>query len=366
MKDINSIKVENGLYKKKYNKTGIYIIYPFITFLVIFLLFIFFGEKEVSIEVPSSINTYGPTLQVQSQVDGIIDKVNVDNGEYVSAGDIIIEVNSQQIKKEIGNNNEELEGLYIDLDNIKSFEKSVNEGINYIPEDVYEYQNKYSNYIIQIENLSLKSQVLDNQTSNLLYDSTDENFNQGELEEYRLQKKINDNAKLELKHQLMVEIQELKNNINKEIEEKKNTINDFKSQLSQSVIKANNNGYIQFENQFAEGMHVVSGDQLFSVTDTDVSNFYIQGLVSTDKISQLKEGQVANFVIQDGANKKRNIIKSELVNISKIPISTEEGSYYTIESSILNKDNLILGMSGTLNIIYEKVTYFDYYWDKFF
>ncbi|WP_017795744.1 HlyD family efflux transporter periplasmic adaptor subunit [Oceanobacillus kimchii] len=358
MVDINSIKVESEIYKKKYSKTGLIIIYPFLIFIVVLLLFLFLADKEVYIEVPSSVNTYSSSTDIKSKVEGVVQSINVKNGDYVEAGDIIMEIDSQETKEEIKNIEQEIDRLNIEKSNIDNFKKSVVEKSNYLSEDNIEFQIMYNNYIIQTEKITLENRILTHKI--------EEVSNESIVEEYRLQQEINNKSQQELKYQLLIDSFQKEKNIIEKIDESLNTLSELESRRNNMILKSDDSGYVQFNNQVSIGSQIMAGDDLYTITTNDKSELYIQGLVSTDKISALNKGQKANFSIQNSIDKETNIVESEIINIGKTPVTTEEGNYYIIETDIIENDNLTLGMTGNLNIITDTVTYLDYFWNKLF
>jgi len=233
MRDIDSIKTDNQILEINYNNKGIFIIYPTILFLLLIIIFLIFGKKEIFVEVPSVINTYSPTIEVLSDENGIVKNVRHKDGAYVESGETILELS---------------------------------------------------------------------------------------------------------------------------LEDKEN-----------HEIIATSDGYLQFTEPISQGMGLNSGDPLFSVTDIQMADLYIQGFVPIDMINGIKHGQSANFLIQDGIENETNIINSEIDVIGKVPSANDEGGFYLIESKIIDhNNNLVLGMSGNLNIILDEVSYLSFLWNRFF
>lgn len=233
MRDVDSIKTDNQIRELNYSNKGIYVIYPTLFLLLLTIIFLIFGKKEIFIEVPSIINTYSPTIEISSDYNGVVENVKYKNGSYVEADETILELFSED-----GKNHE---------------------------------------------------------------------------------------------------------------------------------ILSTADGYIQFTEPLSQGMKLKAEDPLFSVTDVQASDLYIQGFVPTDKISGIKQGQPANFLIQDGIENETNIINSEIDVIGKMPSANEEGSVYLIESKIIDhNNNVVLGMSGNLNITLGEASYINFLWNKFF
>ncbi|MBC1605339.1 HlyD family efflux transporter periplasmic adaptor subunit [Listeria rocourtiae] len=174
----------------------------------------------------------------------------------------------------------------------------------------------------------------------------------------------NNIAKKTLREQNLVEAETLISDLEKELEEIKINQELYRVEKERYTISAPVDGIVEFTNSWKIGDTIPVGNEVARVVQDDSAKNYIKSYISSDKIYALKEGQDIRFQVNQ-ASKKNRIIKGRIKSVSKEPTVTEEGTYFLVESSIAESANSINGLTGTMYIVTEKVSYMRFLWNKF-
>ena len=165
MNDANklaNIKTSKEILDKKYNKTGLYILYPFIGLLIALFGFLALGKKEVVIDGFGRIDTSNMEVAVVPDITSTITKIFVSNNENVEEGDTILTLDSTIIEEKIDSIKDTIEKNRKEIVYLNLFKKSVEDNQNLMEDDYLGYQNLYEAYLVKLKQLELTIKEHDN------------------------------------------------------------------------------------------------------------------------------------------------------------------------------------------------------------
>ena len=150
--DISELTDSRELIEKPLPRFIIVFIYIFLALLITLILWANFAQKEIVVKASGIVQAVDSNTIVPL-VSGEIDEINVEEGEYVYAGEKLLVLNKDTVQLEESAVQEKIDDLQKEIDLSKKYEKSVNQGQNLFSqnEDAQkEYYYKYQSYQNQL------------------------------------------------------------------------------------------------------------------------------------------------------------------------------------------------------------------------
>lgn len=152
MKDIEEINVNQRLHSMTYRKTGLYILYPFLLFVIVIVVALFKLQRDIVIELTGMISNPDAGFVVTPLSSGQIDNVLVSNHQNVNLGDILLTLDTSNIKREIYLVETDIAELNLQLTYINYFEESIIAGNNLMPSDNFGYRLRIEQHFRSLVN----------------------------------------------------------------------------------------------------------------------------------------------------------------------------------------------------------------------
>ncbi len=321
------------------------------------LIYLSLTNKKIEVVKVDGVLQAEDKSLVVNKYPGEIIKVNVNEGSFVNKGDIIVEINSNDIEKvQLVKNIEYLSNriqLYEKLqENLKNKTNSFNS--NDLIEQEFYY--KVEKYFIECSEYEVNKSYLEN----LGYDEVQINE---QVRIYDIRKRFffldNYNSATNEKNTLQ------------------NQVLQYQSQLEAMETKeiniiANKTGIIHLNPKLKNGMYIEAGQEIASISQESTKQNFVIMIPSKDR-SVVKVGNKVDILI-DGLSQQeygtlRGTIKSIDIDSS---VSYDEKIYFKGEilldnNYLLNskneKINISSGITGTARIQYKSKSYFKYFLD---
>lgn len=118
-----------------------------------------------------------------------------------------------------------------------------------------------------------------------------------------------------------------------------NLFNQLKLWEQTYVLKTPIAGNVTFTNFWSVNQFVSAGDIVFSVVPENDQKIIVKAILPVLGAGKVEIGQRVNVKLDNYPYMEYGILEGEVVNISMVPVVTEQGSYYTAE--IMLKDKLM-------------------------
>lgn len=148
IEDINNLSDSRQVLESKPNKFIMIFIYIVLALILIFLTWAWFSEKEVVVKVSGVVRPNSNVQMISNLIQGEVKNVKMKNGEKVSKGDILFEIDSDNLNKEKKRIDEQLDKINEDNKNLDKLNKSINNNKNYFSNSgsEKEYYYKFKSY----------------------------------------------------------------------------------------------------------------------------------------------------------------------------------------------------------------------------
>lgn len=147
--DTKELKDSRIFYEQKSPKIISYILIMVSVLLIILLVFLSIAQKTYAVEASGYVMG-DDTTYVSSSVNGTINKLYKEEGDYVEKGEMILEVTRESNKTEIDTLHQKLNLTNRKLDAIDLFDQSLKQDINYLDntKEQQEYYEKMNYYLL--------------------------------------------------------------------------------------------------------------------------------------------------------------------------------------------------------------------------
>lgn len=359
IKDFAELRDSQMLYEKDLPPFG-YGIVSIITVLIIaVVIWSLKTPKTYVIKSQGNIESSNKNY-IMSAYTGEIKHMNISEGSFVEMGDVLFTVKStdldlqeEQILGQIDVYNENIRQL-------KKLEQSIMDGKNYFDielESDRQYYNQYEAYMSQIEQNDIDTSTYKS------YGYTDAQI------ELELEK---NNAKItEIYYSTLKTIDEGIMQYNNEIDKLMIQQGAIENGQSEYQIIASTSGIVHMINEYKEGMVVQAASAIGSIANEN-DKYIVSAYLSVSDRPRVSIGDNVNIEVLGLAQNTYGNIRGKLVSIDNDISSSQNGDQTffkaTIEvetpyliSSKGNKVNISNGMSVEARIIYDELSYFDYF-----
>jgi multidrug resistance efflux pump len=112
------------------------------------------------------------------------------------------------------------------------------------------------------------------------------------------------------------------------------------------ILKTPIEGQVTFTNVWSANQYVTTGDVVFTVVPDEEQNIIGRALVPIAGAGKIEPGQRVNIKLDNYPHMEFGIVEGKINNISKVPVNTEAGAFYTVEISLVN--NLVTNYNREL------------------
>lgn len=148
IEDINNLSDSRQVLESKPNKFIVIFIYILLALILIFFTWAWFSEKEVVANVSGIVKPNSQVQTISNIVQGEVKNIKMKNGEKVSKGDILFEIDSDSLEKEKQQIDDLIDKINEDNSNLNKLNKSIANNTNYFSNSgsEKEYYYKFKSY----------------------------------------------------------------------------------------------------------------------------------------------------------------------------------------------------------------------------
>ncbi len=366
------------------HKAGTVIIFGVFTLLIAVIVWACLSKIDVVITSSGTMQPVGNISTLNTYASGTVKAINVEEGAYVKAGDVLIELDTQSIDIDVESLNNQKEILEAQ----KEIYTMIKNGKDVTTVDVAKYSSNLQPYILTIidndkayqNNLSILESTKENagltrDIAQIKYDDYNTNpaismaeFNAQELvlkqaENEYLQAEMNIfNAQTSYSEQINSSVSE----INSRLKQAESELERYQLSLEYQKITAPVNGYINSIAVNNIGEAVTSAQQIATIVPAD-SPIEMVCYVKNMDIADIKVGMEAEIKLEAYPYNKYGTVKGTVKYISPSSFSSEQmGSVYLVKLEIADvpeKIDIVSGLSGSVEIKTDKRTVMEYFLD---
>lgn len=364
------------------HKAGTVIILGVFTLLIAAVIWACLSKIDVVVTSSGSVQPIGNLNVVQSYAGGVVEAINIEEGEYVQAGDVLIHLNTETLDVD----EKQLQSQKKILEEQQKIYQKIKAGEDVSAIKVSDYDAKLQPYIQAILDADTSYK---NTLANLEKEKSNADLNQQigqlQLEEYQAngtereaesQKLINQQYALAVE-QADLQINDTKTQysaqINSKISENDTQLIEIESNLEKyqlsiayQDITAPVSGYVNSISVNTIGETVTSAQELVTIVPDDTSVEMVCYVQNMD-IADVEEGMTAEIKLEAYPYNKFGTVSGTVKYISPSSFVSEQlGSVYLVKLEIENSNeeiHVISGLSGTVEIKTDKRTVMEYFLD---
>lgn len=359
IKNISELRDSRILYEKPMPPFGYIIVSVVSILLIAFLIWSMKTPKSYVVKCQGTVEGTNKNYIMSSYTGEIID-MNITEGSFVEKNDVLFTVKSTELDLQ----EEQIKGqiaMYSEnIDQLKRLEKSIMDGKNDFDitrDSDRQYYNQFEAYMSQIEQ---------NKIDVDMYKSY--GYSDAQIEK-ELEK---NNAKIsEIYYSTLKNIDENIAQYENEIEKLnvQNTV--ILNGQSEYQIKANTAGIVHIINDYKEGMVVQAANAIGSIANEN-DEYIINAYISVNDRPRVSIGDDVNIEVSGLAQNTYGNLTGKLISLDNDVSSSQDGKQTFFRAKIKidkpylisnngNKVNISNGMSVEARIIYDELSYFDYY-----
>lgn len=359
IKNISELRDSRILYEKPMPPFGYIIVSVVSILLIAFLIWSMKTPKSYVVKCQGTVEGTNKNYIMSSYTGEIID-MNITEGSFVEKNDVLFTVKSTELDLQ----EEQIKGqiaMYSEnIDQLKRLEKSIMDGKNDFDitrDSDRQYYNQFEAYMSQVEQ---------NKIDVDMYKSYGYSDAQIEKEFEKNNAKISEIYYSTLK------------NIDENIAQYENEIEKLNVQntvilngQSEYQIKANTAGIVHIINDYKEGMVVQAANAIGSIANEN-DEYIINAYISVNDRPRVSIGDDVNIEVSGLAQNTYGNLTGKLISLDNDVSSSQDGKQTFFRAKIKidtpylisnngNKVNISNGMSVEARIIYDELSYFDYY-----
>ena len=359
VKNMSELKDSRILYEKDLPPFGYMLVSLIAILLIAVVIWSINTPKTYVIKSSGTVESTNKNY-IMSAYTGEISQMNISEGSYVEKGDILFTVKSTDLDLQEEQITGQIDVYTANVEQLKKLEKSVMDGKNYFDlsnEEDRQYYNQYEAYMSQIGQNDIDTSTYKN------YGYTDAQI-EAELEKNNA--KISEIYYSTLKG-INESIQQYENEIDK-LEIQKNAVAGGQSEYQ---ITAAASGIVHMMNDYKEGMVVQAAGAVGSIASEN-DEYIVTAYLGVNDRPRVNPGDEVNIEVAGLAQNVYGNIHGTLVSVESDITSSQDGkeTYFKSEikvdepyliSSKGNKVNISNGMAVEARIIYDELSYFDYF-----
>lgn len=362
------------------NRAGTVIILGIFTLLVVAVVWTCMSKLDIVITTTGNIQPIGNLNVVQSYMGGTVTSINVSEGAYVEAGDILIELDTQSLEIDVN----QLNSQKMILETQQEIYTKISNGEDLTEMNVAKYDTEIQNYVQAILDADTNYQ---NTLANLEFEKSNAELNQQiaqlQLEEYRRigtqsQRETQEltvkqyelayeQAELQLedsKTQYSAQIHSKLAEISSQLDEIENKLAQYSLSKESQELVAPVSGYVNSIDVNTVGETVTSGQELITIVPSDMQMEMVCYVKNMD-IADIELGMEAEIKLEAYSYNKYGTVKGVVTYISPSAFASEQmGNVYLVKLDIVDKNediNIISGLSGTVEIKTGQRTVMEYF-----
>ena len=359
IKNISELRDSRLLYEKDLPPFGYGIISAIAILLIAVIIWSLKTPKTYVIKSQGIIESTNKNY-IMSAYTGEINNMNISEGSFVEKGDVLFTVKSTDLDLQEEQIIGQIDVYTENINQLRKLEQSIMDGINYFDitkENDRQYYNQYEAYMSQIEQNDIDT-------------STYKSYGYSDAQiEAELAK---NNAKIsELYYSTLKTINENITQYENEIDKLKVQNDAIVNGQSEYQVIANTSGIVHMINDYKEGMVVQAASAIGSIANEN-DEYIVNAYLSVNDRPRVSLGDDVNIEVVGLAQNTYGNLKGKLVSVDNDVSSSQDGeqtffkSKIEIETPYLisskgNKVNISNGMSVEARIIYDELSYFDYF-----
>ncbi|RIH64278.1 HlyD family efflux transporter periplasmic adaptor subunit [Mariniphaga sediminis] len=115
-----------------------------------------------------------------------------------------------------------------------------------------------------------------------------------------------------------------------------NLVNELAAWEQTFILKTPIAGQVTFTNFWSPNQYISLGNVVFTVVPNQEQTIIGRAIVPIAGAGKIETGQRVNIKLDNYPHIEYGIVSGQVVNISKVPVTTEEGAFYTAEISLVN------------------------------
>ena len=359
VKNITELKDSRLLYEKDLPPFG-YIIVSIIALLLIAVVIWSLKTPKTYVIKSQGIVESTNKNYIMSAYTGEISQINISEGSFVEKGDVLFTVKSSDLDLQKEQITGQIDVYTENINQLKKLEKSIMDGKNYFDitkEHDRQYYNQYETYMSQIRQNDIDV------SSYKSYGYTDAQI-ESEIER--------SNAKIsEIYYSTLKTIDESMMQYEIEIDKLKIQNEAIVNGQSEYQIIANTSGIVHMISDYKKGMVVQAASAIGSIANEN-DQYIVTAYLNVDDKPRVSIGDDVNIEVIGLAQSTYGNLKGKLVSVDNDISSSQNGEQSFFKARIAvdtpylissngNKVNISNGMSVEARIIYDELSYFDYF-----
>ncbi len=359
IKNMSDLKDSRLLYEKDLPPFGYLLVAVIALTLIAVVIWSLLTPKTYVIKSSGTVESTNKNY-IMSSYTGEISQMNISEGSYVEKGDVLFTVKSTDLDLQEKQITGQIEVYSSNIEQLKKLEKSIMDGKNYFDlsnEEDRQYYNQYEAYM---------SQVGQNDVDTRTYKSYGYSDAQIEAELEKNNAKISEIYYSSLKT-INENIQQYENEIAK-LEVQKSAVDGGQSEY---MITASASGIVHMLSDYKEGMVVQAAGAVGSIANEN-DEYIVTAYLGVNDRPRVNIGDSVNVEVAGLVQNVYGNLKGILVSVDSDLSSSQDGKETFFKARIKvdepylisskgNKVNISNGMAVEARIIYDELSYFDYF-----
>ena len=361
------------------HKAGTVIILGVFTLLIAAIIWACLSKIDVVVTSSGSVQPIGNINVVQSYAGGFVKAINVKEGNYVHAGDLLIELNTETLnidqkqletQKNVLNVQQEIyqkiqSGEDVSTIKASDYDTDLQPYIQAILDADASYKNTLSNLEKEKSDAELNQQIGQLQLEEYQENGTERQAKSQELTNQQYALAV-EQAELKIKTQYSSQINSKLSEIGSQLDEINTNLEKYKLSKEYQNITAPVNGYVNSIAVNTIGETVTSAEQLVTIVPDNTPVEMVCYVKNMD-IADIKVGMEAEIKLEAYPYNKYGTVKGNVKYISPSSFNSEQlGSVYLVKLEMDNSNeniDVISGLSGSVEIKTDKRTVMEYFLD---
>lgn len=345
------------LYEKDMPSFGYLIVLCSACLLVVIIIWSAFNTKPYIVKGSGIIESTNKNY-VMTPFTGEMTKLHMEEGQYVSKGDMLFTVKSTDINVQIDQLNRQERAYEKQIKQYEKLIRSMKDNRNYFDESNSEdsfFYNQYETYKSQIEQQQIDDSMLKQ------YGYSDEQLER-ELEK-------NSDKKAEIYYTAISNAENIRAQLKVDLASLESQISAIEKGKADYQVKANTSGILHLLSTYKEGMVVQAANPVASI-GSDLDEFVVYAYIAASDRPLIEENNKVTIEISGLRQSIYGTLSGKISNIDSDITTTEDGKGYFKVSICPDKEyliskggrkvNLSNGLQVEARVIYDEVTYLDY------
>lgn len=364
------------------HKAGTIIILGVFTLLIAAIIWACLSKIDVVVTSSGSVQPIGNINVVQSYAGGFVKAIDVKEGDYVHAGDLLIELNTETLdvdEEQLETQKKILEAQQKIYNKIKSdediskvkvsdYEANLQPYIQSILDSDISYRNTLSNLEKEKSNAELNQQIGELQLEEYQESGTSRQEESQELSNQQYALAV-EQAELKIKDtktQYSAQINSKLSEIGSQLDEINTNLEKYRLSKEYQNITAPVNGYVNSVAVNTIGETVTSAQELITIVPDNTPVEMVCYVKNMD-IADIEVGMEAEIKLEAYPYNKYGTVKGTVKYISPSSFNSEQlGSVYLVKLDMDDSNeniDVISGLSGAVEIKTDKRTVMEYFLD---